>query len=468
MKKMAGAERTCTKRNRTEKFLSVKGIANFLCLLLLSVILSGLPSRKVADSGLTGQHYYMSPMSPESSTRVKLVYLVALAFIVFVFDQVAVITTLLVLQLLLWITSRLPLAGLWVAIRRLRFFFLIIVVSYAFVGTASPDHDQWVPLSAGPWMIEINLTGIQFSLLMCLRVILLVIASSWVRLSSPPGAFVRGLRTIGLSELVALGIDATLDNLGGTGKEQGGGQGDGRGRKRRAAAKQADGESLTFAQIRSGDITVVTDWFARHFRKARRALADQYQELPARTIHDLTVVLSVSLAIMSLKLLQIMPGLPLAPGHKNVLVIPLLLFAARATHGRFGATTTGLVAGIVSFMLGYGKYGILELAHLAVPGMLADLLTPLAGASSRPGRLAQFIVIGAILGLGRFAANFLIIVLAGAPQLAFVLYVPMLVSQVVFGAVSGFVSLAFPDDASGLEELEKEGRSKEKQPKGKE
>lgn len=368
----------------------------------------------------------------------------------FVIDQAAAITALFALQLLLWITSALPAAGLWTAIRRLRLFFLIIVASYAFVGTGNPGSDQWYRLPAGPWVIEINLAGIQLALLMCLRVITLVVASSWVRLSSPQGTFVRGLRAIGLPELAALGIDATLGNLGGAGK--GRGDGSGGGRKRRDASQQSDDGSLTFAQIRSGDITMVTDWFARHFRKARRELADQYQELPPRMIHDLTVVLSVSLAIMSLKLLQIMPGLPIAPGHKNVLVLPLLLFAARATHGRFGATTTSLVAGIVSFMLGYGKYGILELAHFLVPGVLADVLTPLARASSRSGRLLQFIVIGAILGLGRFAANFLIIVLAGAPQLAFVLYVPMLVSQVIFGATSGFVSLVFPDDVSGLEE----------------
>lgn len=392
-------------------------------------------------------------MSPDSSTRAKLVYLIALAFIMFVIDQAAVITALFALQLLLWITSALPVAGLWPAIRRLRLFFLIIVASYAFVGTGNPGSDQWYRLLVGPWVIEINLAGIQLALLMCLRVITLVVASSWVRLSSPQGAFVRGLRAIGLPELAALGIDATLGNLGGAGK--GRGDGSGAGRKRRDASKQSDDESLTFAQIRSGDITIVTDWFARHFRKARRALEDQYQELSPRMIHDLTVVLSVSLAIMSLKLLQIMPGLPIAPGHKNVLVLPLLLFAARATHGRFGATTTSLVAGIVSFMLGYGKYGILELAHFLVPGALADVLTPLARASSRSGRLLQFIFIGAILGLGRFAANFLIIVLAGAPQLAFVVYVPMLVSQVVFGAISGFVSLVFPDDVSGLEEQNK-------------
>ncbi len=364
----------------------------------------------------------------------------------FAFDQPVVIVGLLVAQLLFWLGSALPLAGIWAAIRRLRWFFLIILLSYAFIGT---DSDQWYPVTIGPWAMTISLTSMQLALLMCLRVITLVIASSWVRLSSPKDAFVGGLRAMGLPELVALGIDATLDNLGGGARH---GKGDGGGRHRNKQPAQADANSLTFAQIRSGDVTVATDWFARHFKKAKAALADRYQELPAATIHDLTIVLGVSLAIMSLKLLQILPGLPVAPGHKNILIIPLLLFAARATNGRFGATSTSMVAGIVSFMLGYGKYGILELAHFIVPGMLADVLSPLARAASRPGRLLQFILIGAILGLGRFAANFLIIILAGAPQIAFVLYLPILLSQVTFGALSGFVSLVFPKDANDLEQ----------------
>lgn len=384
-------------------------------------------------------------MSPGSIAQLKLFYLIALAFIMFAFDQPAVIFGLLIAQLLFWLGSALPVAGIWTAICRLRLFFLIIIVSFAFIGT---DNDQWRSVPIGPWAMKISLTSIQLALLMCLRVITLVIASNWVRLSSPKDAFVSGLRAIGLPELVALGIDATLDNLGGGG---GRGKGDGGGRHRDKQPEQDNANSLTFAQIRRGDVTVATDWFARHFKKAREALADRYQDLPPATIHDLTIVLGVSLAIMSLKLLQILPGLPVAPGHKNILIIPLLLFAARATHGRFGATSTSMVAGIVSFMLGYGKYGILELAHFIVPGLLADVLTPLARATSRSGRLLQFILIGAVLGLGRFAANFLIIVLAGAPQIAFLLYLPILISQVTFGALSGFVSLVFPKDAKDLE-----------------
>jgi energy-coupling factor transporter transmembrane protein EcfT len=134
-------------------------------------------------------------MSPDSSTRAKPVYLVALAIAMFVFDQAAVISAFFALQIVIWLTSGLSVIGLWTAIRKLRFFFLIIIVSYAFVGA---DSDQWFSLHAGSWKISVNLSGIQLALLMCLRVITLVLASTWVRLSSPQGAFVSGLRAIGL------------------------------------------------------------------------------------------------------------------------------------------------------------------------------------------------------------------------------------------------------------------------------
>jgi len=126
-----------------------------------------------------------------------------------------------------------------------------------------------------------------------------------------------------------------------------------------------------------------------------------------------------------------------------LLIVPLFLFAAHATMMRFGGYAAGTAVGIVSFKMGYGKFGILEIAHFAVPGLLADLLMPLAVAQGRGARLVQYALIGVALGLGRFTANLLVIFLAGAPQLAFVLFAPMLASQVIFGGLSCFVSLLF-------------------------
>ena len=77
---------------------------------------------------------------------------------------------------------------------------------------------------------------------------------------------------------------------------------------------------------------------------------------------------------------------------------------------------------------------------------MADLLIPLIRPSHpRWLKFIEFGLIGGLLGIGRFTANVLVILLAGAPAAAFVLYLPMLASQVFFGAISAFVSMAVLD-----------------------
>ena len=383
---------------------------------------------------------------------IRLLYLIVLAIALFVPKQPAAITALLALQLLLWLGSRLPLSELWSATRRLRLFFLLIFVAYAFVSTGQ-GNDRWLE---GPYGLAINLSGLSLALIMCLRVLTLVLASAWVQRTVAPGALVEALARLRVPRPVALTVDATLALVGGAG-----GRGDGKGsgaRRKRDEHKdeqQPDDNAarLTFAQIRQGDLSYFTALIDRQLERAREFLGERHPDLGERPLHDLTVILTVSVAIMSLKLLQVMPGLPIAPGHKNILVVPLFLFASRMTYMRWGGSTAGLAVGIVSFMLGYGKFGILENAHFVVPGVLADLLMPLAYARSRGMQIVQYAAIGAVLGFGRFAANLLVIVLAGAPQIAFVLFLPALISQVSFGALSCFVSLVIVNRAPESEAL---------------
>jgi hypothetical protein len=138
-------------------------------------------------------------------------------------------------------------------------------------------------------------------------------------------------------------------------------------------------------------------------------------------------------------LLQILPGLPFAPGHKNIVVIPLLLMASLATRSRFGGLSAGAAVGIVSFLLGYGKFGAFEILQFALPGLLADLLAPVLVGGSGLGLLVRLAILGALLGLARFAANFMVLMLAGSPELAWLAFTPMLISQVMFGGLSGLV-----------------------------
>ena len=77
------------------------------------------------------------------------------------------------------------------------------------------------------------------------------------------------------------------------------------------------------------------------------------------------------------------------------MIIPLLLLEAGLTKARFGGLGTGLTAGVVSVLSGFGQYGVLEIAHFAVPGFMADLLLPLDRPTHPIGlRFVEFAVIG--------------------------------------------------------------------------
>lgn len=346
----------------------------------------------------------------------KVVYLLVLAIGLFALRDPWAIGALLALQFMLWTVSRLPTQALLRATRRLWLFFAIIFVSY--------------------WFMD-GRDGLALAAVMCVRVLTLVLASAWVQHSSAPGALAAGFRALRIPESVALTVDATLALLSGQ-QGRGGGGGGGHG----GGGKHALEASLSWRDVRAGRLEWVTALVERSLRRAREWLGARYPALTPARLDDLTIIVAVSLTIMGLKVLQVLPGLPIASGHKNLLIVPLLLLAARATHMRFGGLAAGTAVGIVSFMLGYGKYGVLEIAHFAVPGLLADLLMPFLRAQRGAALVAQYAVAGVVLGAGRFAANLLVITLAGAPPLAFVFFAPMLASQVIFGALSCLVSAA--------------------------
>jgi hypothetical protein len=373
----------------------------------------------------------------EAREKASLLWLLALTVVLFAIGHPALLGALLIAQLALWLGAGLPAKDLLLPLRRLVLFGVLIALSFAFL-PAESGADRWVTLPGLAWP-RVNLTGLALAGIMLLRVLTLVLASAWVQRSCPPGALVRGLRALRLPETVAIAVDATLAMLaGGPGSGSGGGGGMGGGRHREASGGSGE---LAWADIRAGRVQAFTEVFERGLERGRRWLAERYPALSAERVRDLSIVLALCLTVMGLKVLQVLPGIPFASGHKNVLIVPLFLYAARATSMRWGGFAAGTAVGIVSFLLGYGKFGVLEIAHFAVPGLLADLLTPWLRATAPVARLAQYAAAGAVLGLGRFAANFLAILLAGAPGVAFALFAPLLISQVLFGALSCFVSV---------------------------
>ena len=154
----------------------------------------------------------------------------------------------------------------------------------------------------------------------------------------------------------------------------------------------------------------------------------------AELTRDIGVIGMCALAILSTKVMMIFPGLPISPGHKNIFIIPIFLYAAYATHDRLGATKVGLATGMLNFMLGFGKLGPLEILQFLLPGLVIDLCFPLLMLSRRGGLLAfvVMILIGGLAGLGRFSGNAMAILLTGAPFLLILSMLPTLLSQMVF------------------------------------
>src|SRR5262245_46327385 len=377
-------------------------------------------------------------MSERFAPHLKIAYLLAVMTVVCISQSPLVIGALLVIQVGLWIYSTLGWSPLVRIINRLALFFLIIALSYAFVSVG--DADRWSSVVIGHWKIPLNLGGLSVALIMCMRVFVLVLASRWVQESSKPGDVVRALQDFRVPRFLGASIDGTIRLAGGGGQRRGSGDRSGGGGRRQLKSEEA--MSFSFQQIRQGRMTFIKEMVERALDRAEALVNNENPGMDRVQARDITIMIGIAVAIMGTKLVQVLPGIPIAPGHKNVLIVPLLLLAAGLTQMRFGGLWTGLTVGIVSVLSGYGQYGVLEIAHFAVPGLMADVLLPFVRSQSpKWWRIVQFALIGAAMGAGRFAANFLMILLAGAREMAFVLYLPMLVSQVSFGAISSFVSV---------------------------
>lgn len=360
----------------------------------------------------------------------------ALAIGLFFTAQPILLSVLFILQIALWLYSRIQFRDFRRLLRRLSLFFLFICISYAFIPLEGQTAQHWWTIPVFEWQIRINQSGLFLALLMCLRVSTLVLASTWVQKTLGPGEFVNALKQFRVPQFLAITIDTTLSLISD-------GSGSGRGTGKRGGKKKSKREraAILFSQIRQGQLGFLSDMIQTALNRTEKHIQKENSSLMGHQARDLAIISGLAVTMMGLKMLQILPGLPVAPGHKNLLMIPLFLLASHATTLRFGGLWTGITLGCVSFLMGYGKYGILEIAQFAVPGLLADFLLPFVRGNARWWRLLQFAFVGVIMGIGRFAANFLVIVLAGAPDIAFVIYLPMLFSQAFFGGLSALVSV---------------------------
>jgi len=93
--------------------------------------------------------------------------------------------------------------------------------------------------------------------------------------------------------------------------------------------------------------------------------------------------------------------------------------------------------GTVAFLLGDGKYGIFEIIKHVVPGVICDLLVPIA---LKVPNAITWSVLGGVVAAGRFATIFAVTALVQAPAIAYAILIPGLTVHVTFGVASGYVT----------------------------
>lgn len=336
--------------------------------------------------------------------------------------------------LVLSFAVRIPPRRILRSILKLWGFALVVLISYALV-REDPSVDRWVQL----WRIPLNVGGVQVGAVMLLRVISVALASQIAR-AGDPRAIATGFRRLWVPAVVADALDAVLALLEGdaapaeAGRRPGSGRGDGTGGGRGGGRRGREGEAgeglwASLKRMARGDIGPLAERLDRQIGRAETQLGGR---------HDAAVIAGIALTMLGVRALKILPSIPFAPGHKLVLLTPLYIVAALATRSRFGATLTGLVMGLVAFLLGDGKYGIFEILKHLAPGVLCDLFVPLLH-RQRIGGLG-WSLFGGFVALGRFATILSVVALVQAPKVAYAMLAPGLLVHSLFGAASGYVT----------------------------
>src|SRR5262249_36644655 len=126
-----------------------------------------------------------------------------------------------------------------------------------------------------------------------------------------------------------------------------------------------------------GDIGFLIQSVRDSLERARSQVVRQADgRMDQRLAHDVAVVSGVALVMASLKILKFPPRVPFAPGIHGVLPLPPYVLASKRAGVRWGGTAAGSIMGVIGFLQGDGRYGVLDVLQHIAPGLVIDLARP--------------------------------------------------------------------------------------------
>jgi hypothetical protein len=359
----------------------------------------------------------------------QIIYLIAVGIALYITTYPGVIAAILALQVLLWMLTRRPMWGLMRAAKRLFVFFLFLTLSYAFfpssvIGDRVPLLGSWLQ---GSWL-QVSPTGLVAGLTMSARILALTYASMLIQ-QIDRKTLVQGLVGLGIPSFLAYAMDNTLALL--TPGEQ----------KHGKEEVTRDGIAAVLKRLVTGDVGFLPEIIEGSLTRARGRAEHYVTDLQSKQqVSDLAVISGFAFMSMSLKFVKVMPGLPIAPGFKGIVLIPLYILASELTFSRWGATKTGVMIGIVGFLMGDGKFGIFEPFRCIAPGIVVDLTMPIIHRAFQWSGPFAYACLGVGAAVARLSTIFLAALFVEAPPAFYTLLVPIGVAHVCFGFVSGFVT----------------------------
>lgn len=352
----------------------------------------------------------------------KILYIFIAGIGVFFLNNIWILLGIIAAHLALYFFIKNPkksLRFLW----KVKWFVLLIFLFHAFTGE---DNIKVLVIQRWKWTLALSYDGMLTGAIMACKLIAMLLITQTVRFSMKKNEFVLGLVGLGLSRSISQIIDQIIEVVNSEKKGKGNGKGKGKGKNKNADNK---GETRAIDVLLKGQVGNIPKKLVNRLNFA----ADKFKNNPNATIA------SSSLAITLIRMVKIAPGLPLAPGHKNILVIPVFIHGIHKSEKKFAGLQIGSISGILHFSMGFGKFGPLGILEFGILGLVIDLMLKLP---VKKTNLLYLMAIGAMGGLTRIATEIALAYILGMTSVFYILYLPYIISQISFGIASGFISRA--------------------------
>ena len=355
----------------------------------------------------------------------KILYIFLAGIGVFFIDNIWILIGVFSVHLLLYFIvpgKENSLKFLW----RVRWFVILLFLFDALVG---PNDIPLIQLKK--WTLAFSYSGLLSGTIMALKLFSMLTITQVIRKTMRQAEFVKGLTGLGMSASSAEIVDQIMtivteeSQLKGKGHGKGSGKGRGAGKNSVQDTEDVKAKDVLFR----GKVGNIPKKLAQRITSAKERFAGNPN----------AVLASASLSVTLIRMVKIAPGLPLAPGHKNIVLMPVFIFGIARSGKKFAGTQIGFISGILHFAMGFGKYGPIGIFQFAVLGFFMDILLWLF---VKKTNLVYLAFVGAIGGLVRISTDIILALMLDASELFYLVYLPYILSQMAFGAASAFISRA--------------------------